>query len=170
MRNRHSSAFLGGVGNVQFAHPPPPPPPQTKGGWKRACLRSTVQGLPPQWWRHDSRRCACMQAPVQIGALSHDWRESGLFSLAKTRMKKQLGTKQWLILWGSPLSSLLFSSLSFSFPLSLSFSISQSLFLVLSLSLSLSLSLPLFLSLPPPPPLSLSLGHTHKHCQVNAHP
>ena len=126
-------------------------------------MRSAVQGL-PQWWRHDSRRCACMWArprPWQGPVHCHTthWRESVLFSRVK-KWKSSLARNDGKS-WESSLSSLSFSLL-LSLPLSLSLSpLSFSLSLSLSLRFSLSLSLS----------LSLSQGtHTQKNCRVNAHP
>ena len=44
-----------------------PPKKESGGEREEAHMPSAVlvQGL-PQWWHHDSRRCPCMQAPVQI--------------------------------------------------------------------------------------------------------
>ena len=119
-------------------------------------MRSAVQGL-PQWWHHDSRRCACMWARPRPSALSHDPLAGRWFVFARKKMKKQLGAKRWQVLGVLSLLS----------PLSFSFSPSLSPPLSLSSSLSLSLSLSSFLSLTQ----SLSVkGHTQKNCRVNTHP
>ena len=82
----------GGVENVQYAT-------IIKERGEEAHIRSAVQSL-PQWWRHDSRRCAthcaCMKAPVQIGAkldLFHCFRPN-----FKKRTVENFSPNQWVLL------------------------------------------------------------------------
>ena len=115
---------------------------------EEAHLQSALQGLPQ--WCQGSRRCACMQAPVQIGALSHAWQESGLFfrgqkKKAEAAWHKTIARLRRPLFLSRPFFSLLFLSL-FSLSLSLSLSLHS-----LSLSLSFSLS----------PSLSFKGTHTH---------
>ena len=134
--------------------------PTIKERGEEAHMRSALQGL-PQWWRHDSRRCACMWARPRPSALSHPLAGKWFVFALKKKMKKQLGTKRWQVV--GVLS--LLSSLSFSFSPSLSLPLSlylSPLFLFLSLFVSLSLSLRFSLSLSLSVSLSLK-GHTHVH-------
>ena len=109
---------------------------------------------------------ACEPGRAPVHCHTTHWRESGLFSRTKKKMKKQLGAKRWQVL--GVLS--LLSSLSFSFSPSLSLPLSLSLS-PLSFSLSLSLSLRFSLSLSLSLSVSLSQGtHTQKNYRVNAHP
>ena len=147
-RQRTNFTALGcrrGVENVQYATTIK----EGGGGEEEAHMRSPVQGL-PQWWRHDSRRCACMWARTRPSALSHD----GKVVRFRAQKNEKAAWRETMASPGSPLSPL------FPLFLFLSFSLSPSLYLSLP-SLSLSLSLSLFLSLSLSQSLSLK-GHTHR--------
>ena len=142
----------GGVENVQYATTIK----ERGGGGGGSGHAPAVQGL-PQWWRHDSSRCACMWARPRPSALSCHTIDplAGKWFVFARKKNERAAWHETMASPGSPLSLLssLFLFLSFSLSLSLSLSLSP-----LSFSLSLSLSpLPFSLS------LSLSLSRdTHK--------
>ena len=121
--------------------------PTIKERGEEAHMRSAVQGL-PQWWRHDSRRCACMWARPLPSALSHHPLAGKWFVFARAKKNEKAAWRETMASPGSPLSPLfpLFFFLSFSLSPSLSISLSLPPPLSLRFSLSLSLSQPLSLS------------------------